>query len=151
MDIPNNRHSLTKIIATLGPASANEATLAELIRTGVSVFRINFSHGTFEEFERMHKLVRKVSEKLGRHIGVMGDLSGPKVRVGKVVEGGVKLEKGQRVKFVKPATLTSDDGEIIFSTTCPEVLDEINPDEPILLDDGAVRLRCVCRGRIEST
>ena len=143
MDIPSNRHSLTKIIATLGPASANEATLAELIKTGVSVFRINFSHGTFEEFERMHKLVRKVSENLGRHIGVMGDLSGPKVRVGKVVEGGVTLAKGQQVKFVKPTTLTSNKGDITFSTTCPEVLDEIKPGEPILLDDGAVRLSCV--------
>ena len=143
MDIPTNRHSLTKIIATLGPASADEETLAELIRTGVSVFRINFSHGTFDEFERMIKLVRKVSEDLGRHIGVLGDLSGPKVRVGKVVEGGVQLQAGQEVRFVKPETLTEASESITFSTTCPQVLDEIKPGEPILLDDGAVRLKCL--------
>ncbi|MGY8688907.1 MAG: pyruvate kinase [Verrucomicrobiales bacterium] len=143
MDIPENRQSLTKIIATLGPASANEATLAELIRMGVSVFRINFSHGTFEEFERMLKLVRRVADELGRHIGVMGDLSGPKVRIGKVIDGGVTLAPGQEVRFVKPIRITDAAQPLTFSTTCPEVLNEIQPNEPILLDDGALRLRCV--------
>ena len=143
MDIPHNRHSLTKIIATLGPASANEATMTELIQTGVSVFRINFSHGSFEEFESMLKMVRRVSDQLGRHIGVMGDLSGPKVRVGKVVSGGVTLKVGQEVQFTKAAILTTAEEPIIFSTTCPDVISEIQPNESILLDDGAVRLRCV--------
>ncbi len=145
MEIPNNRHSLTKIIATLGPASGDEATIAALIRTGVSVFRINFSHGKQAEFARMLDLVRQVADQLGRPIGVLGDLSGPKVRVGEVEEGGVKLEKGQHVRFVKPTTRTTAQTPVTFSTTCPEVLDEIQPDEPILLDDGSVRLRCVSR------
>ena len=146
MHIPENRQSLTKIIATLGPASANETTLAALIRTGVSVFRINFSHGTFDDFESMLKLVRSVANELGRHIGVMGDLSGPKVRIGKVVEGGVPLAPGQEVRFVKPTLIADGQDPITFSTTCPQVLDEIKPDELILLDDGALRLRCVSTG-----
>ncbi len=145
MDFPSNRHSLTKIIATLGPASANEATVAELIRIGVSVFRINFSHGDFEEFRAMLQLVRRVAEDLGRPIGVLGDLPGPKVRVGKVCEGGVTLEPGQQVRFVKPARVASVELPITFSTTCPEVLDEVEPNEPILLDDGTIKLRCVSR------
>ena len=146
MNIPDNCHSLTKIIATLGPASANKKMVAELIRTGVSVFRINFSHGEFESFGMMKQLVREVSDSLGRHVGVMGDLSGPKVRIGKVVEGGVKLEHGQCVQFVKGTVLTDDSMDpLVFSTTCPEVLDEIQVGEQILLDDGNVRLRCVAR------
>ncbi len=143
MDIPANRHSLTKIIATLGPASANEAVVEALIRTGVSVFRINFSHGSFEDFEHMLQLVRRVADQCERSIGVMGDLSGPKVRIGKVIDGGVTLEAGQHVRFVKADRVTDETGPITFSTTCPQVLDEIRPNEPILLDDGAVRLRCV--------
>lgn len=145
MDIPDNRHSLTKIIATLGPASAHESMVAELIRVGVSVFRINFSHGDFEDFERMLQLVRQVASSLDRHIGVMGDLSGPKVRIGQVAGEGVNLTAGQHVRFVKKPVVTSPESPVTFSTTRPEVLDEIQTNEPILLDDGAVRLRCVSK------
>ena len=153
MNIPENRHSLTKIIATLGPASANREMIAELIRTGVSVFRVNFSHGEFESFGMMKQLVREVSDSLGRHVGVMGDLSGPKVRIGKVVEGGVHLAEGQKVHFVKGPVVTEPSMDpLTFSTTCPEVLDEIQPGEQILLDDGNVRLRCVsCQGSADKT
>lgn len=145
MDMPSTRHSLTKIIATLGPASAQADLITRLIETGVSVFRINFSHGDFGTFREMLQLVRQASERTGRHVGVLGDLSGPKVRIGKVADDGVMLEPGQQVRFVKPVRVTTQDRPITFSTTCPEVLDEIEPNEPILLDDGNVRLRCVSR------
>ena len=145
MEIPANRHSLTKIIATLGPASAEETTMMELIRSGVSVLRINFAHGTFEEFEGMLELARRVSGDLGQHIGIMGDLSGPKVRLGEVRAGGVTLEPDQQVRFVKTPVAAEQRQPVTFSTTCPEVIDEIQPNEPILLNDGAVRLRCVSR------
>ena len=146
MTIPEDRHSLTKIIATLGPASASREMIAELIRAGVSVFRVNFSHGDFESFGAMKQMVREVSDSLGRHVGVMGDLSGPKVRIGKVADGGVQLTKGQHVRFVKAAIVTTQEMDPpTFSTTCPDVLDEIEPGEQILLDDGSVRLRCVSR------
>ncbi len=140
MQIPANRQSLTKIVATLGPASANPETVAELIRTGVSVFRINFSHGTFQSFGEMIELVRNVASSLDRHVGVMGDLSGPKVRIGQVVDGGVEVAPGEELRFVKEPVVTDDK---TFSTTCPEILGEVKPGEAILLDDGNVRARAL--------
>lgn len=146
MTVPENRLSLTKIIATLGPASAQPETVRRLIRAGVSVFRINFSHGDFASFQRMLDTVREVAESLGRHIGVMGDLSGPKVRIGRVVEGGVRLEKGQEVVFVKRSVVAgAEPGDVVFSTTCPAVIDEVEPGQTVLLDDGYIRLKCLQR------
>ena len=85
---------LTKIIATLGPASEDIETIVRLIDAGVSTFRINFSHGTFEEYERLLNGVRQASERTGLPTAVLGDLSGPKIRVGEVVQDGVCLEDG---------------------------------------------------------
>lgn len=144
MTIPENRLSLTKIIATLGPASATPEMIRRLIEAGVSVFRVNFSHGTFESFETSLRLVREVASSLDRHIGVMGDLSGPKVRIGKVVEGGIRVQAGQRVRFVKAASLASPD-QPIFSITEPSIIDEVLPGQVMLLDDGNVQMRCVER------
>ena len=135
---------LTKIICTLGPASGEEKVIEQLILEGVRVFRINFSHGTFDEYERMFNLVRKTSKKLNIPIAVLGDLSGPKIRVGKVVEGGVDLQVGQLVVFQKEPIQTKQvkSGPVIFSTTYANFCDEVNPGEKILLDDGFVRLTC---------
>jgi pyruvate kinase len=135
---------LTKIISTLGPASAKESIIEQLILEGVRVFRINFSHGTFEEYEHLFDLVRKASKKLNTPIAILGDLSGPKIRVGKVVDGGVDLQVGQMVVFQKEAIVTQKaaSGPITFSTTYDKLCDEVNPGENILLDDGFVRLTC---------
>lgn len=135
---------LTKIVSTLGPASANEAVVEQLILEGVRVFRINFSHGTFDEYEHLLNLVRSASQKLNIPIAVLGDLSGPKIRVGKVVEGGVNLQIGQLVAFQKEAIETQKvaTGPITFSTTYAKLCDEVTPGEKILLDDGFVSLTC---------
>lgn len=135
---------LTKIVSTLGPASAKESIVEQLILEGVRVFRINFSHGTFEEYEGLLHLVREASQKLNIPIGVLGDLSGPKIRVGKVVEGGVDLQVGQMVAFQKEPIVTQNVASvpISFSTTYANFCDEVTPGEKILLDDGFVRLSC---------
>ncbi len=101
MSKPKKEFLLTKIVSTLGPASAEESVIEELIQEGVRVFRINFSHGTFDEYEHLLQLVRGASQKLNIPIAVLGDLSGPKIRVGKVAEGGVDLQAGQWVAFQK--------------------------------------------------
>ena len=90
---------LTKIIATLGPASSPVENIKELITEGVRVFRVNFSHGSFESFSELIDHVRQASHETGIPVAVLGDLSGPKIRVGKVVEGGVTLEPGMQVEF----------------------------------------------------
>ena len=134
---------LTKIIATLGPASSSIEVISKLILEGVRVFRINFSHGLFSEYEVLLDTIRKAENETGLYVAVMGDLSGPKIRVGKVIEGGVMLEKGKQVIFVKKSVITGEAGsEMVFSCTLPEFIDEVKTGEQILLDDGNVRLEC---------
>ncbi|MEM8886315.1 MAG: pyruvate kinase [Planctomycetota bacterium] len=133
---------LTKIIATLGPASDELDTILELIREGVRCFRINFSHGDFEEYEsRVHR-VREASERTGVLVSVLGDLSGPKIRLGQVVTGGVKLAPDDEVFFVRHEVVAgAAEGPIEFSTNYDHFLDEVQPGEAVLLNDGNVRLR----------
>ncbi|HEY9113696.1 MAG TPA: pyruvate kinase [Bacteroidales bacterium] len=140
----HNDFLLTKIIATLGPASSSLEVISKLIREGVRVFRINFSHGLFSEYEALLKTIRKAEKETGTYVAVMGDLSGPKIRVGKVIESGVMLEKGQEVSFVKKAVVAGEAGtEFVFSSTLPEFVDEVKARESILLDDGNVSLESI--------
>src|SRR5579862_8966417 len=95
----------TKIVATVGPASRDEATMRSLFTAGANVLRLNFSHGTPDEHAEVIARARKISESLGIHTAILQDLPGPKVRTGKLEDGlnSVKLERGQ--SFV----LTIDD------------------------------------------
>jgi pyruvate kinase len=133
----------TKIIATLGPASSSVASIRKLIEEGVRVFRINFSHGTFEEYESYLEKVRIAEKQTGIYVGVMGDLSGPKIRIGKVVKNGVFLKKGQQIEFVKQTIVAGEEGsELVFSSTYPHFIDEVRKGEKILIDDGNIQLTC---------
>src|ERR1039458_1968525 len=84
----------TKIVATLGPASSAPEILEQMFRAGVDVVRLNFSHGTAEDHLRRAEMVREVCRKVGRTVGIMGDLQGPKIRVGKFKDGKVTLKPG---------------------------------------------------------
>lgn len=138
----------TKIIATLGPASSDPEIILNLIQQGVRIFRINFSHGTFEDYERLLNNIRRAENQSGNHIAVLGDLSGPKIRVGKVIKGGVHLQKGQVIKFVKRDVITGERNfEFVFSSTFPHFIGEVELGERILLDDGNVELKCTGRER----
>ncbi|MFC1764435.1 pyruvate kinase [Planctomycetota bacterium] len=103
----DNDFLLTKIIATLGPASAAPDTIEKLIQEGVRTFRINFSQGTFEEHETTFHRVRQASEKTGILMAVLGDLCGPKIRTGEVVAGGVMTETGRTVLFQRDPIVTT--------------------------------------------
>ena len=87
-------HRATKIVATLGPASSEPALLEDMIRAGVNVVRLNFSHGTAQDHIDRARLVREVAERAGREVAIMADLQGPKIRVGKFAEGKVQLLPG---------------------------------------------------------
>src|SRR5262245_21227116 len=97
----------TKIVATLGPASSDPAVLERMIRAGVDVVRLNFSHGTAEAHLARAALVKQLSSKVGRTVGIMCDLQGPKIRVGKFKDGKVTLVKGAR--FILDAETAAGD------------------------------------------
>lgn len=143
-----NEFLLTKIIATLGPASESVETILQLIEEGARAFRINFSHGAFEEHERILNNVRRAGEQSGVPVAVIGDLSGPKIRIGKVAEGGVRLAAGMAVAFQKEPVVAGEPAgdspaELVFSTTYPRLVEEVKPGQQVLLDDGSVRLVCL--------
>src|SRR6185503_3003999 len=87
----------TKIVATLGPASSDPAVLERMVRAGVDVVRLNFSHGTAQDHENRAKLIKEIASKLGRTVAILCDLQGPKICVGKFKEGKVALEKGPKL------------------------------------------------------
>ena len=91
--------SFTKILSTLGPASAKPATIRALVEAGADVFRLNFSHGSHEQHREVHAMIRAVEAELGRPIGILMDLQGPKLRLGTFAEGKVSLPAGHRIRF----------------------------------------------------
>ncbi len=139
---------LTKTIATIGPASVQTEILQQLIAQGVRIFRINFSHGTFDDHTIALKNIRAAEKESGEHIAVLGDLAGPKIRVGLVIDNGVYLEENDEIQFVTNQVLAgSKHHEHTFSTTFPKFLEEVKIGERILMDDGNIELECLgCQG-----
>ncbi len=128
----------TKIVCTLGPATNSEEMIARLIKAGMNVVRLNFSHGNLEEHQKMIHAVRKVSVKLGKSIPILQDLQGPKLRIGKIKKGSIKLKKGSMI------TITTSDvvgDENIISTTYPYLSKDLRQGDTILLDDGLIQLK----------
>lgn len=136
---------INKIIATLGPATNSTETICKLIEAGARVFRINFSHGSFEEFDEMLDNIRKAEKITKIYVAVLGDLSGPKIRIGKVVPKGVLLRKGDEITFVKHTIVGGESEQKMFSTTYPPFIDEVKPGQRILLDDGNIELTCISK------
>ncbi len=135
---------LTKVIATVGPASLQPGVLNQLIDEGARVFRINFSHGKTDGFAATLQAVREASRQTGVPVGVLGDISGPKIRVGQVCDGGIQLEPGQVVEFqLDPIVAQRPSGDadpVVFSTTYAGFIGDVKPGDRALIDDGAVRL-----------
>lgn len=135
----------TKIIATLGPATQDPEMIARLITEGARIFRINFSHGEFDDFKNLLDNVRKAGIATKTPVAVLGDLCGPKIRVGDVVEEGVSVEPGQCIEFQRTAitggaiSAVNAEGERLFSCNSPDVLDDVNIGDRLLIDDGSIR------------
>src|ERR1043166_908030 len=126
----------TKIVATIGPASASSEQLAELARAGMDGARLNLSHGTHEEHRDRARLIRATEAEIGRPIALIADLQGPKLRIGEL-EGPVTPARGEDV--VVAGSERFDDGELPVS---PAVIGEVlQPGHEVLIDDGLVRLR----------
>jgi len=123
----------TKIVATLGPASSSPERLAELVAAGIDVVRLNFSHGTAEDHKRRIDILRDAAHKAGRTVGVMADLQGPKIRIGKFAAGPVVIKAGQ--SFILDAACVLGDGERV-GLDYPELIEDVVAGDVLLLDDG---------------
>jgi pyruvate kinase len=126
----------TKILATLGPASSSEAMIERLLTTGVDAFRLNFSHGKHEEHVRVVRTIRDVAMALGRYIPIVGDIQGPKLRIGDV-DGLVELENGQTFLISTEPVLGNAQ---MVSTPFTPLPDEVRIGQRILINDGLVEL-----------
>ncbi len=130
-----------KIVATLGPASNTEATFRELVRAGLDVARLNFSHGSHEQKTELIAMVRKVAREEGKPICILADLQGPKIRTGKLVDHRpVLLEAGKRLVITPEAV----EGTVArVSTVFTTLAENLKPGDQILLSDGLIELRVV--------
>ena len=133
-----------KIVCTLGPSSSSPETIAALIEAGMDVARLNFSHGTHEEHRALVKRVREASEAADKPVGIIVDLQGPKIRVGRIENGQVELRRGARVIITSREILGTAER---VSTTYGNLVRDVAPGDSILLDDGMISLRVVsCAG-----
>src|SRR5690606_2798684 len=127
----------TKIVATVGPASNSKDILRSLIREGVDVFRLNFSHGTHEDHLKVIKYVRELNEELGSTVSLLQDLQGPKIRVQEVQPDTV-LERGQELGITTKQLLGSKD---VVSTSYLTLPRDVKYGDMILVDDGKIELK----------
>ena len=128
-------HRFTKIVATLGPASTDPKVLADLVAAGIDVVRLNFSHGTAADHRARLDGLRQAMHLHNRTVGVMADLQGPKIRVGKFAGSKVLLKAGQ--EFVLDAACQLGDGERV-GLDYPELVDDVVPGDVLLFDDGRI-------------
>jgi pyruvate kinase len=128
----------TKIVATLGPASSDPDLLERLLRAGVDVVRLNFSHGTAQDHIDRATLVRATAKKVGKPVALMADLQGPKIRVGKFAEGKVMLERG--APFVLDAQRTEPGNIHTVGLDYKELPRDVKPGDRLLLNDGLIVL-----------
>jgi pyruvate kinase len=146
------RRRRTKIVATLGPATADEASLERLIRAGADVLRVNFSHGSEAQHTSMVRTAREVARRLEREVAILGDLQGPKIRIGRFRDGPVELVEGER--FTLDVSLAEDAGTAdAVGVTYTDLPGDVRPGDVLLLADGQIVLsvqavemaRIVCR------
>lgn len=127
----------TKIVATLGPACTSEESLTEMIEAGVNVFRVNFSHAKHDQVIEIIKRIRRISKKLNLPVGILGDLRGPRIRVGEMENGEIELEDGKNVRLT-PKTLTGTPE--LISQSHDKLHQDLSVGATILVDDGNLSL-----------
>ncbi len=128
----------TKIVATLGPASAKKEILSSMIAKGVDVCRLNFSHGSQEDHLKVIQVIREINEEHQINIGILADLQGPKIRIGKMKDGGAVLLNGSQVEITTQELIGDENRIYITYESFPQ---DVKEGEIILLDDGKIQLR----------
>ena len=136
---PHPMPRATKIVATLGPASNTPEILEAMIRAGVNVVRLNFSHGSAQDHIDRANMVRAAAQRAGTEVAIMADLQGPKIRVGKFANGKVMLENG--LPFVLDASRTELGDEAGVGLDYKELPRDVKPGDVLLLNDGLIVLK----------
>lgn len=137
------RNCQTRIIATLGPASASYETIRALYEAGADCFRLNFSHGTHDDHRKSVEIIRRIENDLGVNIGILADLQGPKLRIGTFAEKSIPLSVGQRIRFDLD-TAPGNGGRVCLPH--PEIIDALEEGVEFSLDDGNVVMGVVEKG-----
>jgi pyruvate kinase len=128
----------TKIVCTIGPASEKEEVLKELIKAGMDVARLNFSHGDYNVHGERIRLIRKLSEELDKPIPIIQDLQGPKIRIGELEKDKIFIKDGEEIYLTPKETISN---EKILYVNYPYLLEDVNIGDRILIDDGLIELK----------
>ena len=127
----------TKIVATMGPSCSSKEVLREMINSGMNVCRVNFSHGSHDDHEKVVRIIRELNQDLDTNVAILADLQGPKIRTGLMQEGGVKLEVGEKVLVQTDEVKGTEE---LFSINYSKLPADVKKGELILLDDGKLML-----------
>ncbi len=127
----------TKIICTIGPASDSPEMVEKLARVGMNICRLNFSHENQEQHLRRIKMIREVSDHTGFNLAIMLDTKGPEIRCGDIEDGAMEVETGQIIRIVREAVIGNRER---FSIMPPEVFDDVNTNDSVLIDDGKISM-----------
>ncbi|MGM0635729.1 MAG: pyruvate kinase [Bacteroidota bacterium] len=137
----------TKIVATLGPSTSDKSVLKQMLIEGVNIFRINFSHADYESIKERVKMIRELNDEFGFNAGILADLQGPKLRVGKMKED-VLVDPGDEIIFKTGAEFEGDANQVFMNySTFPQ---DVTPGEQILLDDGKLIFEVVSTNQKDS-
>jgi pyruvate kinase len=133
-------HSRTKIVATLGPASAKPDVLYSMFNAGLDVCRLNFSHGSQADHQKVLDTIRSLNKKYNYNVGILADLQGPKIRIGMVKDGGIHLVNGNRTVITTTECIGNEERIYITYENFPK---DVKAGEIILLDDGKLQMRVI--------
>ena len=130
----------TKIVATLGPATSQKETLKQMFLAGVNVCRINFSHGDHKQHLELINLIRELNSELEMHVAILGDLQGPKLRIGNIENGTVELNKGDEITFTTDKIIGNKEKVFMTYKNFPN---DVQPGELVLVDDGKLQFEII--------
>ena len=142
----NTRFKKTKIVATLGPRCNNKTIISKLIRAGVNVFRINFSHATHEEVDHYVEIIRKINQELDSNVAILADLQGPKIRIGKM-EDGVIFKKGDLFTLSSSKSIIGN--KEIASLSYIDFAKDVKKGDKVLIDDGKLMFEVISTNNID--
>jgi len=140
-------YNRTKIVATMGPASAKKDILLAMIQAGVNICRLNFSHGRADDHKEVIDLIRSINEQYKTNVGILADLQGPKIRIGLVKDGGIHLVNGTRINITTHECIGDDNQIYITYDTFPQ---DVQRNEIILLDDGKIQMKVIETNRLDT-